>query len=140
MDIKRLVIGTIAGAVTLYVVGYLILEVALMDFYFENAGPATDAFRAGTVQWALVLGNLSFAALITLAVMSRPGTSTIGGGVVSGLVVGLLVWFGVDFVLYGFTHLWTLTVVIVDPVLEAIRYGIAGAVIAFVLSKVPKGA
>ncbi len=140
MDIKRLVIGTIAGAVTLYVVGYLILEVALMDFYFENAGPGTDAFRAGTVPWALGLGNLSFAALITLAVMSRPGASTIGGGFVSGLFVGFLVWFGVDLFIYGFTHLWTLTVVIVDPVLEAIHYGIAGAVIAFVLSKVPKGA
>ena len=138
MDIRRFASGTIVGAVTLHIVGYLIFEVALSDFYLENAGPATNAFRAGNVQWALALANLSFAALITLAVMSRTGALTIGRGFVTGLVIGFLVWSGVDLVYYGLTHLWSLTVVIVDPLLEAIRNGIAGAIIALVLAKIPK--
>jgi len=140
MDTKRLVIGTLAGAITLQVVGYLIFDLAVLDFYLENAGPATGAFRAGPVQWAFGLANLSLAALITLGITSRGGAPTIGRGFVTGLVIGFLVWFGVDFTLYGFTFLWNLTVVIVDPVLEAIHNGIAGAVIAFVLTRIPKGA
>jgi uncharacterized membrane protein len=57
---------------------------------------------------------------------------------VTGSVVGFLVWFGIDFTTYALTHLWSLTVVIVNPVMAAIHNGIAGAVIAFVLAKIPE--
>jgi hypothetical protein len=32
------VIGTIVGAITLQLAGYLIFEIALSEFYVENAG------------------------------------------------------------------------------------------------------
>jgi hypothetical protein len=53
-----------------------------------------------------------------------------------GAVVGLLLWGTVDFVFYGYFNLNTLTGVIADIVLEGVRGGIAGAVIAGVLAKV----
>jgi uncharacterized membrane protein len=137
---KRILIGTIVGAITLQLTGYLIFEIALSEFYLENAGYATDAFRAGTVIWALVLANLSFSALITFCVIRSAGALTIRHGFVTGSVVGFLVWFGIDFTTYASTHLWSLTIVIVNPVMEAIHNGIAGAVIAFVLIKIPEQA
>ncbi len=138
MSPKRIVIGTIVGAITLQLAGYLIFEVALSEFYLENTGYATDAFRAGTVIWALVVANFSFSALITLCVINSAGALTIRRGFVTGAVVGFLVWLGIDFTTYAFTHLWSLTVVIVNPVMEAIHNGIAGAVIAVVLAKIPE--
>jgi hypothetical protein len=140
LNTKRIVIGTIVGAITLQLAGYLIFEIALSEFYLENTGYATDAFRAGTVIWALILANLSFSALITLCVIDSAGALTIRRGFVTGSVVGFLVWFGIDFTTYAFTHLWSLTVVIVNPVMEAVHNGIAGAVIAFVLAKIPEQA
>lgn len=137
MDIRRLVVGTIAGAVTLYIAGYLIFDLAVLDFYLANAGSATGAFRDAAMQWPLILGNIALAALLTLGVLSRPAAAGVPGGLVTGLVIGFLVWFGVDFTLYAYTNLWNLTVVIVDPVLEAIHNGIAGVVIAWVLTKTP---
>lgn len=138
MNHKKLVIGTIVGATTLQLAGYLIFEVILSDFYRENVGFAIDAFRAGTVIWALVIANISFSALITLCILGKAGALTVRRGFVTGLVVGFLVWLGMDFTTYAFTHLWTLMIVFVDPLVAAIHNGIAGAVIAFVLAKIPE--
>jgi len=58
---------------------------------------------------------------------------------VTGAVIGFVVWFHADFIMYGFTNVWNLTLTIVDPPLSAITRGIAGALIAAVLARVPKG-
>ncbi len=58
----------------------------------------------------------------------------------TGVVVGFLTWFGVDFTLYGYESRWNLMLTIVDPLLAAIQFCIAGAVVAAVLARVPKSA
>ncbi len=52
--------------------------------------------------------------------------------------MGFLVWFGVDFLRYGNTNVWNLTITMLDPVLEIIRTGIGGAVIAVTLGMIAK--
>jgi hypothetical protein len=54
--------------------------------------------------------------------------------------VGFFLWFTVDFLQYSFTNLSTLTLTIVDPLLEAVHAGIGGAIIAPVLKKVAASA
>ncbi len=138
MDTKRFVIGTLVGGVTMYVVGYLIWGLAFADFFAANAGSATGVARETSLAWAVALGALSLAALVTLAVGSRAASSTIGGGFKIGAIVGFLVWFGVDFIHYGITNVSNLTATIVDPLLETVRTGIVGAVIAAVLGRLAK--
>jgi hypothetical protein len=138
MDMKRIIIGMIAGAVTLQVVGYLVFEVLTAEFYAANS--MSGLFRDATLQWAVAVGNVSLAALITLGVLSRPGTPTIGGGFVVGAIIGLLLWIGVDFVLYGIWNAQNLMLTVVDPLLGAAVYGVAGAAAAAALARVPKGA
>ena len=82
------------------------------------------------------MGSLSYAALVTLAIGSRAGSSNIGAGLKIGAVVGFLLWFTVDFILYGVTNVTNLTRAVVDPLLELVRGGIAGGVIAVVLGKI----
>ncbi len=89
--------------------------------------------RDAQLVWAVALGTFSLAALVTLAVGSKARSSTIGTGFKIGATVGFLVWFGVDFILYGVNNVWNLTATIVDPLLELVRTGIGGAVIAAVL-------
>ncbi len=72
MDIKRLIIGTVVGAITLYILGYVIWELTLADFFAANAGSATGVERDTQVIWALALGSVSYAALLTLAI-GTPG-------------------------------------------------------------------
>ena len=62
---------------------------------------------------------------------------SIGAGVKVGAIVGFLVWFTADFTLYGLTNIANLTRTIVDPLLEIVHGGTGGAVIGFVLSRMP---
>ena len=136
MDTKRLVTGTLVGGIILYAAGYLIFDLAFADFYSANTGSATGVARDPQLVWAVALGSLAYAALVTLALGSRAGSWNIGAGVKIGAVVGFLLWFTADFILYGINNVANLTRAVVDPLLELVRGGIAGGVIAVVLAKI----
>jgi uncharacterized membrane protein len=135
MDTKRLVIGTLVGAVVLYVVGELIFVLMFGSFYAANVGSATGGDRSAELMWAVALGAVAYAALITLAIVTRPA-SNIAAGLASGAVVGFLLWFTADFTFYGTTNVANLTRTIVDPLLEFVRGGITGGVITVVLQRI----
>lgn len=134
MDTKRLVIGTLLGGITLFLVGQLIWVLAFAGFFAANAGSATGISRDSNLIWALAVGNLSLAALLTLSIGWARATS-IAQGFKIAATVGFLVWLGVDFIHYGITNVSNLTATIVDPLLEIIHNGVAGAVIVAVISR-----
>ncbi len=136
MDIKRFIIGIVVGAITLYILGYLIFDLALAEFYASNAGSATGLVKDPQVIWAVALGTLSYAALLAFAIGTRAGSTTIVEGLKIGAIVGFLLWFTVDFIFYGVFNISNFTLTIVDPLLELIRAGISGAAIAAVLGKI----
>jgi hypothetical protein len=136
MDTKRILIGTLVGGVAMYVFGYLIFEWAFGEFYARNVGSATGVVRDVPLQWAMALGSLSLAALVTLAIETRPGPLTIGKGFTTAAVVGFLLWLGVNFLRYGGTNVPNLTRALVDPVLEIVRNGAVGVVVAAVLARI----
>ncbi len=138
MYTKRILIGTLVGGVAMYVFGYLIFELAFGGFYARNVGSATGVLRDTPLQWAVALGSLSLAALVTLAIETRPGPLTIGKGFSTAAVVGFLLWLGVDFLRYGGTNVPNLTRALVDPVLEIVRNGAVGAIVAAVLTRIGK--
>lgn len=136
MNTKNIIIGTVVGAITLFFLGYLIFEMAFGDFYAANMGSATGIVKETPVMWASALGSVSYALLLTLAILSRSGSPTIVGGIKDAAIVGFLLWFTVDFTFYGIFNLSNLTIAIVDPLLELVHAGVAGAVIAAVLGAV----
>ena len=136
MDMKKFATGTLVGGIILFAAGYLIFDLGFAGFYAANAGSATGVERVPQLVWAVALGSLSYGALVTFAIGSRAGASNVGAGVKIGAVVGFLLWFTVDFILYGIQNVSNLTRTAVDPVLELVRSGIAGGVIAVVLGKI----
>ncbi|MBI4886354.1 MAG: hypothetical protein HY824_04635 [Acidobacteria bacterium] len=140
MDTRRLAAGTLVGGITIWVLGYVIFDVTFADFYAANVGSATGVGRDAQLMWAVVLGSLSYGALIAYAMGNRTATPTVGGGAAVGAVVAFLVWFTVDFILYGVSNVSNLARTIVDPVLELVRGGVAGAAIAVVAGKMSSAA
>ena len=136
---KRLAIGTICGAVTLSAIGYAIFGLALPGFYadFMNAGSATGVEREPVLLWAVALGMLSYGALMTLAIGSRPGLVKVTGGMTMGAIVSFLLWFTADLMLYGISNVGDLTGVLIDPLLKLVPGAAAGGVITFVVGKIP---
>lgn len=132
MDMKRFMGAALVGGLVMWGVGYVIWAMLFADFFAANAGSATGVGRESDVLWAVILGTLALATLITFAIGWTDG-ATVGDGFKVGALVGFLAWFGVDFIEYGVTDVANLTATIVDPLLELVRSGIGGAVIAMVL-------
>jgi hypothetical protein len=136
MNTKQWVVGTIAGGVVLYAIGYVIFEFLLGDFYAANGGSATGVSRDPQIQWAVAIGALAYAALILYSVRTNVASLTVVGGMKAGATVGFLIWLVADFTLYGITNINSLTLTIVDPLVELVHGGIAGAAMAALLRKV----
>ena len=132
MDTKRLAIGAVVGGIAMFVVGYLFWNI-LFDYYAALLDAAGIA-REPQLFWVIAASNVPFAALVTLAI-ERDGSSTIGGGVKIGAIVGFLVWSGVALVHYGSMTAFDLTATILDPLLSGVHFGIGGGVIAAVLGR-----
>ena len=133
MCTKRLAIATLVGGSVMYAVGYLIWDIAFAEFFASNG--SDKVARETALIWPQILGTFSLAALVALGV-GKGNQSSIAEGFKVGATVGFLVWFGVDFTRYGIQDVLNLTATIVDPLLEVVRSGIGGAVIASVLGKV----
>lgn len=129
MNINRLVIGTVVGGVAMFILDFVFWGLLFADFFASNAGSATGVLRETQVIWAMGLGTLCYAALIALAIETRPGTPSIADGLKIGAVVGLLMWGSVDLIYYGIGNLWNLTAHMTDVALEGVRAAIGGIVI-----------
>jgi hypothetical protein len=136
MNIKRLGIGSVVGAITLYLLGQLIWVNLFADFFAANSGSAVGVARDTPIVWAIMIGSLFYAVLLTLALESRSTSKSIVGGLITGAVVGALLWGTPDFIQYGASNLDNLMATIADVLLEGVRGGIAGGVVAAVLNKV----
>ncbi len=132
MDAKRLAIGTVVGGTAMFVFGYLIWNI-LLD-YWNGAFDAAGVAREAQLLWVNALSHVPAAALITLAI-ERGGSSTIGGGVKIGAIVGFLVWSSVDLAFYANTTIFDLTAICVDSLLASVHFAIGGGVIAAVLGR-----
>ena len=134
MDLKRFLTGTVVGGVVLFVLGWLFWMVLFAGFFEGVAGSVTGAVKEPPVMWAFILGTLILAALYTLVIRWR-GDSTVMDGLKTGALVGFLLWFGVDIILFSVWNITTLTSAIADSILELVRTGIAGAAIVAVAGK-----
>ncbi len=134
MDMKRLMTGTVVGAILMYGLGWLIWGTLFTDFFAANAGSATGVGREDAILWASAVGNLALAALFTMAII-KTGASSVADGAKVGAITGFMLWLGVDFIHYANTNIDNLTATLADPALELVRTAIVGAGIAMVLAK-----
>ena len=132
MDTKRFILGTVVSGVVLFVGGYLVFGLLLADFFAGNAGSATGVARDPMLYWAIALGCLGEAALISHLLGANGGA---GAGARAGGIVGFLLWLSADFVLYGTQNVSNLTATVVDPLVSAVVAAVAGAVAGAVVGK-----
>ena len=138
MDTKRFMIGTAVGGSTVLAIGFSLFALPpLRDFYLYamNAGSATGVARESPLVWAVVVGALSYGALVTFAIGSRPGRVGVGAGMGIGAIVGFLLWCTANFMFFGISNVGTVTSAIIDPLLELVPGAMAGGTVALVLGR-----
>jgi hypothetical protein len=135
MNTRQWVIGTVGGGVVVMVAGYVIFEMLLGDFYRSNTGSATGVSRDPQIMWAVAIGALAYAALILQALKGQAAAVNVSSGMKIGATVGFLLWLCADFTIYGATNTNNLTLTMVDPLVELVRGGIAGAALGALLPR-----
>lgn len=124
---QKCILATVAGGVTLFVLGFVIYGVLLADFF------ANDAMSEAPAYWAVAAGQLAGGALLALVLSWRAA----GGPVEAfkaGAGVGLLFSLSMGLTMFGTTEgMYTVTTVVGDAVVSVVMYGIAGMVVAKIL-------
>lgn len=125
---RDFLLATVAGAVTLFVVGGVIY--GLLEDFFAN-----DVARTVPVWWALGLGQLLHAAVLTL-VLSWRGVVSGWEGFQAGAVFGALLGLGMALMGYAtMDDVQTLATVGGHTLIGIVNNGTAGALIAVVLNR-----
>jgi len=133
MTTGRFFTATVAGGVTLFVVGFLLWGLLATDFYEAHVGTATGVTKE-PMEWAyLVLGQLFWAALLAHVIGTWAKVSGFGPGLKIGLVFGILVSFAIGLTQYSMSNLMDLSGTLVDPLLTGVWAGLGGGVIGLVL-------
>ena len=128
---QRTVLAAVAGAVTLFVLGFLTYAVLLRDFFAANA----TAVQTEPVLWAIAVGELAFGCLLAYIFSRWAGISTFTGGFQGGAIIGALMALGFGLIQFGAIGALNLTAVAAEVVISLIRYGIAGGVVGLVLGR-----
>ena len=129
MSAKSFVLATIAGGVTLFILGGVFYGWLLADM-FESSG-----MREEPIWWALIVGELFLAALVTLIFGRWATISTPVSGLKAGAIIGLIMAAALNFTMYAVSTIIDPTAGAVDVGISVVRLGVAGAVIALVLGK-----
>lgn len=137
MDAKKRIMATLAGFVVLFLMGWLLYGMLLMDFFMANAGSATGVMRSDSemVWWALILGNVLQSYLLVYIFGKWANVTTFSGGLQNGAMIGLILGYAYDLTMYGTSNTMNLTGALVDPLVATVMMGLAGGVIGAVLGR-----
>ncbi len=134
MDGRRLLMGVVVGGIAMFGLGWLVFELAFGSFYEANSNLPASAVRDPSILWAGVAGSVALAVLVTFAI-TWAGATSFGSGFKVAAIVGFLVWLGVDLLRYSWVDDLNLTVTLLDPVLEIVRTGLVGGILAIALNR-----
>jgi hypothetical protein len=131
MDIKKLFIGTIAGAVVFFFLGWLVYDKLLFDFMRHNPGEKGLIGRTDIKFVYLIAGQL-FYGLLLAYVLVKSNVSGLAGGLITGAVVGFFMAAAIDLTIYGTSIIMSKKGMAADIVAATVISAIAGAVIGAV--------
>lgn len=129
MDTKKFLMASVAGGVTLFVLGGLIYGLALKDFADANSA---ITMPDQPVWWSMILAQMAMGGFVAYIYGNWAQISTFVSGARAGAVIGVFIGAGTGFDLASLGII-TETFAAVDVFLWAVRFAVAGGVVGHVL-------
>jgi magnesium-transporting ATPase (P-type) len=137
---KKNLLAILAGSVASLVLGWLVYDVILKEYYAANTMAGVNKADSEFIWWAMILGMLAGVSLLVY-VLNHADANTFIKGAMTALWVSLLMALSYDFYFYAGTNLFTKPEVIcVDAVSGAVQGFIIGGVAGWVRGMVGKPA
>lgn len=132
----KILLATLAGAVTTFLTGWLLYGMAMKGFFdAQMLESARGVMRAEPNLGAIFGACVAWSLLLAVIYDRWASISTFKTGAMAGAWIGFLVALGADLFSYGSINLTQPAVLIVDPLLNALQSAIAGGVIGVVLGR-----
>ena len=123
MDAKKLLVGTLNGAVGMMFVAYVMWDVLLVDFFSQQM-VNVEPLASPNVGLQFLSSGVS--ALLLTIVLSWKNPSGLQEAAKDAAIVGVLIWLGTNFWNMGTYGMMTMQGALVDGFLTAIPFGFAG--------------
>jgi len=138
MKTNKILLGGIAGGVALFLLGWLIYGILLMNYTSANYNQCMNRPNMEMIWWALILSNLAYGFLLSF-IFSWSNTTGIISGAKIATIIGLLFSISIDLGYYSMTTMYlNPSAIIVDVISYTVYLAIAGAVIGWVMGMVKK--
>lgn len=139
MKTKKIIAGTALGAILLFVLGFLIYGMLIMDYMDAYTNRCNARPESEMIWWAIIVSNILSALLLAL-VISWSNNYSAGNGVKIGTVMGLLIAASFDFSFYSMTTMFSnFMVLVLDSCGFAVMMGITGLLTAMLMGKIGSG-
>jgi hypothetical protein len=133
MSTGRLLAASLAGGVTLFIVGFVLWGLVLAGFYEAHVGTATGVTKEEMDFITLFLSQFLWAFLMALVIGKWAALSGFGQGLKIGAVMGFLMSLSIGLSQYSMSNLHDLTLALTDPFVSAVWSGLGGGVVGAVL-------
>ena len=132
----RIIAGSVAGAITMYLSGFLIFGLLLADYVKANTHQYAGLVKDPPEHVSLFLFNLVWAALLTIIFVKWAGIKSFISGMGAGALIFFLMNLGIDLSFNAFMNLFTgFAPMAVDVLASTFLGALSGGVIGFVLGK-----
>ncbi len=139
MDIKKWVIGGITAGILLFLLGWLIYGMLLMNFMNNHTGAAGNVMKQEPEMLYLVIGNLA-AGFMLAYILMKANVTTMAGGFITAGIVNLLMAVSVDCMIYATTTTISKTAMAADVAASTVMFAIVGGITAMVMNMGKKAA
>lgn len=134
----KLVVGTLTGGLVFFFVGWLVYGIALQStMAAHSVAPEGFAKEAPEMLW-MVIGNLSYAALISYIFYQWAGIKTITSGFKGGAIIGLFTGITWDLMQYSMANIMDMGGVLIDIIVFTVVSSVVGAAVGWVLGLLDK--
>jgi len=138
MKTKKILVGGITGGVTLFLLGWVIYGMLLMDYSAANYNQCMNRPMQEMIWWSMILSNLALGFLLA-TIFSWSNTTGFMAGAKTAGITGLLLAASMDFGYYSMTTMYVNpSVIIVDIIAYTVYLAIAGAIVAWAMGMVKK--
>jgi hypothetical protein len=132
MSTKAILAG-IAGGIFAFFLGWLIFGVLLMDYYTANTTHYEGLMKEMPNIVLLLVSNLVWGFWLSFIFERWAKITTIGNGIVGGIIIGLPVALAFDLWALAGMNLFNGTIVIVDVLANTLLFALMGGLIGFIL-------
>jgi len=138
MKTNKILLGGVTGGITLFLLGWLIYGILLMDYMTANNNQCMNRPNMEMIWWALILSNLAFGFLLSIVFIWSNTTGIIPCAKIAA-IIGLLFSISIDLGYYSMTTMYlNPSAIIVDVIAYTVYLAITGAVIGWVMGMVKK--